>query len=197
MLPNHPSEMGNNTILQRFLCSLGNHLILPVVCQFFLVLENFMPRKGYSFRELSALTAGGSALPAVPGWHRGTPGCALWLAAQANVHPSECPSLLPLLTLLPDVVGLCVSGAASLGGDEKRVMHRGDMLNFPQRWCSHNNISPTDGVHVSLPFHWSCVPRRDMEGACVPLLFPEPALPFWGGRGAWPSVVSLRKTLSQ
>lgn len=76
--------MGNNTILQRFLCSLGNHLILPVVCQFFLVLENFMPRKGCSFRELSALAAGGSALTAVPGWHRGIPGCALVFLQQSR-----------------------------------------------------------------------------------------------------------------
>lgn len=176
--------MGNNTVLQRFLRSLGNHLILPVVCQFFLVLENFMPRKSSSFQKLLALTAGGSALPAVPGWHRGTPGCALGLAAQANLHPSERPSRLPLLALLPDVVWLCVSRAASLGGDEKRVMHRGDMLNFPPRWCSHNNISPSDGVHVSLPFHWGCVTHWDVEGECVHLLFPEPPLPFWAGRGA-------------
>lgn len=191
--------MGNDTILQRFLCSLGNHLILPVVCQFFLVLENFMSGKGYSFRELSALAAGGSPLAAVPGVAQGHPGLCSGArtAERANLHPSESRGILPLLALSPDVARLCASGAASLGGDEKRVMHRSDMLNFPQRWCSHNNISPADGVHVSLAFHWSSVTHRDVVGACVHLLFPEPPLPFWGGRGAWPSVVSLRKTLSQ
>lgn len=103
----------------------------------------------------------------------------------------------PLLILSPDVARTCASGAASLGGAEKRVMRRGDMLNFPPRWCSHENISPADGVHVSLPSHWSSVTRQDVVRACVHLLFPEPSLPFWGGRGACPSVVSLRKTLCQ
>lgn len=171
--------MGNNTILQRFLCSLGNHLILPVVCQFFLVLENFMPRKGYSFGELSALSA------AVPGGHPGLC-CGAHRAEKANLHPSEAGSILPLLGLSPDVLRLRVSGAASRGGDEKRVMHRGDMLNFPPRCCSHNNISPADGVHVSLPFHWSCVPRWGVEGTpcspsqpCLPGEAGVPGLP-WG-----------------
>lgn len=87
--------MGNDTILQRFLCSLGNHLILPVVCRFFLVLENFVSGKGYSFRELSALTAGGSPLAAVPGVAQGHPGLCSGArtAERANLHPSEsCPS---------------------------------------------------------------------------------------------------------
>ena len=80
ILPNHPTEMGNDTILQRFLCSLGNHLILLVVCQFFLVLGNFTYRKGYSFRErgtrcwqLSQLAA---VLRVAPR-HTGIRGCAL------------------------------------------------------------------------------------------------------------------------
>lgn len=106
-------------------------------------------------------------------------------------------SVPPLLILSPDVARTCASGAASLGGAEKRVMRWGDMLNFPQRWCSHKNISPADGVHVSLPSHWSSVTCPDAVQACVHLLFPEPSLPFWGGRGACPSVVSLRKTLCQ
>lgn len=158
-----------------------------------------MSRKGYSFRELPALAAGGSPLAATPGVAQGHPGLCSGVCAaeQANLEPSESGSTVPLLALSADVAQLCVSGAASLGGDEKRVMHRSDMLNFPQRWCSHNSISPADGVHVSLPVHWSSVTRQDVVGECVPLLFSEPPLPFWGGRGAWPSVVSLRKTLSQ
>lgn len=80
ILPNRPTEMGNDTILQRFLCSLGNHLILLVVCQFFLVLGNFTYRKGYSFRERGARRWRLSQLAAVPRAaprHTGIRGCAL------------------------------------------------------------------------------------------------------------------------
>lgn len=200
--PNHPAETGDGAILQRFSRSLGNHLILLVVCRFLLVLGNFAYRQGYSSpapgtrcRRLSQPAAAPRAAPR----RRGTRGCAGGRGTQNRqiFCPGEPRSIPPLLALPPDVARMCASGAASLGGDEKRVMRRSDMLNFPPRWCSHNNVFPADGVHVSLPFHWSSVTQRTVVRACVHLLFPEPSLPFWGGRGAWPSVVSLRKTLSQ
>lgn len=176
--------MGSDIILHCFLCSLGNYLILLVLCQFSLVLGNFTYRKGCSFPERGTRCWQQSACCSVDGTE--THGhlslrCGARTAEWARFHPSDSPSILRLLARSPDVARMCASGAASLGGDEKRVMHQSDMLNFPQRWCSHNNIFPADGVHVSLPFHWSSVTHWDVVGACVHLLFPEPSLPFWGG----------------
>lgn len=166
---------GQRYNLAAFLVFLGdppNPSCLPV----FLVLGNFTSRKGYSFQERATRCGWLSRLAALP-WvtprHSGIRGCALG-------HVTQNRQIFTPANLLPDVARMCVSGTASLGGDEKRVMHRSDMLNFPQRWCSHNNIFPADGIHVSLPFHWSSLTHWDAVRACVHLLFPEPSLLFWG-----------------
>lgn len=184
MLPNHPTEMGNDTILQRFLCSLGNHLILLVVCQLLLVLGNFTHRLQLSRARhglLAALAVCCGAMGGTEAHGHLRPCSGAHQAKQARFCPSKPQSILPLVALSPDVAGMRASGVASPGGDEKRVMHRSAMLNFPPRCCSHNNIFPADGIHVSLPFHWSSVMQWDVVGKCVHLLLPEPSLPLWAG----------------